>query len=425
MTTRMIMRLAGLFAVMIIYSVLSSFAFTPSSEAAEGTVTRVPKFTTVAAGDELTFEIKPTGVGGLYAVKETLGDLVLVSDTADNFEDGTFIMIQSNKFEYVVKVPENAQPCDKFEITGTWWSDPNNKFLVDPDPFIFEVTPCDDPPVDIEAFDDNAQATTGVSKTIDVVANDDGNALKVIDVTDPDHGTTAIVGDHTVSYKSESGYVGADTFQYTIKDSNDKTDTATVNVTVSPVATGTAPFKLLPASSEQPIGKKFKIQIWTNAASNQEIAGVEVYLDFDQTRLQVVDWDSTQNGVQIKPISTSLNTPFKNDVDNNTGKIKFASGILVTPYPTGTFLVAEITFQGIQVSPQPTKITFSFEPGRFTIASVSGIAIPGQPENASVVLTPVKLVGIVQLEGGARPNPEGWVIPITVKFFEPGMDTPI
>ena len=42
-----------------------------------------------------------------------------------------------------------------------------------------------------------------------------------------------------------------------------------------------------------------------------------------------------------------------------------------------------------------------------------------------MVLTDVTLVGIVQLEGGARPNPEGWVVPLTVHFFEPGMDTPI
>ena len=88
MTTRMIMRLAGLFAVMIIYSVLSSFAFTPSSEAAEGTVTRVPKFTTVAAGDELTFEIKPTGVGGLYAVLKVIGGIRYQYQITEGFLDG-------------------------------------------------------------------------------------------------------------------------------------------------------------------------------------------------------------------------------------------------------------------------------------------------------------------------------------------------
>ncbi|MDP6716839.1 MAG: dockerin type I domain-containing protein, partial [SAR202 cluster bacterium] len=132
-----------------------------------------------------------------------------------------------------------------------------------------------------------------------------------------------------------------------------------------------------------------------------------------------------ETGLQIKPILTSLNTPIKNQADNGTGRIEFASGTFVTPYPTGAFLVAEITFVGIEAGPPPTEIRLSFEPGRITTASVTGSVVAGNHENAQVLLTDVKLVGIVQLEGGDRPTPEGWEVPITVKFFVPGMDTPL
>ncbi|MCH8037185.1 MAG: hypothetical protein IIC53_08680, partial [Proteobacteria bacterium] len=64
---------------------------------------------------------------------------------------------------------------------------------------------------------------------------------------------------------------------------------------------------------------------WTNTEPSQEIAGIEVYIDFDPTRLRVVDDDSIQDGVQIKPVLASLNTSVKNDADNATGNISFAS----------------------------------------------------------------------------------------------------
>jgi len=418
MTVRKAMDLVGLFAILLLIPLLTNVVMTPSVEAAGPSVTRTPSSPTAAAGANLTITITPAGFGGFYAVDENFGALTLISNTADNLADDKFIQLQGSAFEYIVKVPESAKSCDTFDITGLWWEKPTDKLPLSPATSTITVVPCE--PIElIEANNDEANATTSMTKNINVVANDKGKSIKVTAVTDPPHGVSVIVDDSTVSYTSDSGFVGLDEFVYTITDAKSNTATATVFMVIkSATTTGTStPFSLLLASSTQPIGKKFKIQIWTNADSTQDISGVEVYVDFDPVFLQVVDSNSTQSGVQIKPVLSKLNTPFKNEVDTAAGKIDFASGTFVTPYPSGTFQIAEIEFQGIKISTSAIDIAFSFAPGRATTASVSGVAIPGQHENASVTLRDVTLIGKVVLQGGNRPDPDGWVVPITVKFF--------
>ncbi len=75
-------------------------------------------------GQEITVSVDATNVDHFYAVRETLGQLELLSDTADNFEDDVFVMLGSSSFEYVVRVPFSAQPGDSFAISGEFWEDP-------------------------------------------------------------------------------------------------------------------------------------------------------------------------------------------------------------------------------------------------------------------------------------------------------------
>ncbi|EHP31401.1 outer membrane adhesin-like protein [Sulfurimonas gotlandica GD1] len=92
--------------------------------------------------------------------------------------------------------------------------------------------PTDDPTV---AVDDTVVTDEDVAIDIDVLANDtddDGAVSAVASVTDGTNGTVTINEDGTVKYTPNENFNGDDTFTYTNADG----DTATVNVTVNPVA---------------------------------------------------------------------------------------------------------------------------------------------------------------------------------------------
>ena len=81
------------------------------------------------------------------------------------------------------------------------------------------------------------------NNSLNVLANDsdpDGDTLSITGVTAPAHGT-AVVLNTRVSYTPTAGYTGADTFTYTITDGKGGTATATVAITVQPVAANRPP----------------------------------------------------------------------------------------------------------------------------------------------------------------------------------------
>jgi hypothetical protein len=92
-----------------------------------------------------------------------------------------------------------------------------------------------DPPV---ANDDTATVLEdSVNNQIDVLANDndpDGDNLTIVSVTIPAYGSASTDGNYTY-YTPDGDYTGSDSFTYTISDGKGGTDTATVNVTISPV----------------------------------------------------------------------------------------------------------------------------------------------------------------------------------------------
>lgn len=71
---------------------------------------------------------------------------------------------------------------------------------------------------------------------VDVLANDTGTGLTVTAVTSGAGGTATINGDGTVNFAPEADFSGDANFEYTIEDDAGDTDTATVTVTVEPVA---------------------------------------------------------------------------------------------------------------------------------------------------------------------------------------------
>ena len=95
-------------------------------------VTRTIDFSGVRSGQTLIVTITPSGFTGFYAVKEQLGELELVAHTADNYEEGTFIMLGPQTFTYEVRVPQagprvGALRAAAFAIKGQWWTDPGDK----------------------------------------------------------------------------------------------------------------------------------------------------------------------------------------------------------------------------------------------------------------------------------------------------------
>jgi len=102
---------------------------------------------------------------------------------------------------------------------------------------------CGGPQVGPDAVNDTVTTPEGAAITINVLANDthpQNATLTVTGVTEPAHGSTAINPNGTITYTPTAAYSGSDTFTYTVSDPQNRTDTASVFVTVeSRCATGT------------------------------------------------------------------------------------------------------------------------------------------------------------------------------------------
>lgn len=89
---------------------------------------------------------------------------------------------------------------------------------------------------------DNVTATTGLAKTIDVLANDkgDGLVLNAPNVWSLAGGRVALVNNKLV-YTSKTGFTGSDKIWYVFKDSQGRTNSGQVNITVNATASGAFP----------------------------------------------------------------------------------------------------------------------------------------------------------------------------------------
>ena len=98
------------------------------------------------------------------------------------------------------------------------------------------VTPVDDAP---EATDDQATTREDEAAEIPVLHNDtdpDGDRLRLQSVSTARHGTAGVAADgETATYTPDLNYHGPDRFTYVVADAGGLADTATVEVTVTPV----------------------------------------------------------------------------------------------------------------------------------------------------------------------------------------------
>ena len=109
------------------------------------------------------------------------------------------------------------------------------------------VTPVNDAP---EAADDRATTPEDEAVEIPVLDNDtdlDGDPLRVQSVWSAQHGTAEVAADGTnVTYLPDPNYHGPDRFTYVVTDAGGLADTATVEVTVTPVNDGPTPVGAIP-----------------------------------------------------------------------------------------------------------------------------------------------------------------------------------
>ncbi|MEV7974388.1 Ig-like domain-containing protein, partial [Cellulomonas sp. NPDC089187] len=82
------------------------------------------------------------------------------------------------------------------------------------------------------ANDDHADTLESTPVTVDVLANDQGDAITLTSVATPMFGTAVITDDGRVQYTPQAGYSGPDAVVYTITDSVGQTVTAELTISV-------------------------------------------------------------------------------------------------------------------------------------------------------------------------------------------------
>lgn len=146
------------------------------------------------------------------------GSVTINTDKTINYNPGAYFGTTS--FTYTIKSPSNT-----YTSTAT---------------VNVTVTPFASP----VANADSATLQQDASVAINVLANDTygaSNTFTLLTATTPAHGTATVNAANTViTYTPVAGYSGADSFTYTVKDSNNKTATATVSITVVPYTSPTA-----------------------------------------------------------------------------------------------------------------------------------------------------------------------------------------
>jgi peptide/nickel transport system substrate-binding protein len=192
-------------------------------------------------------------------------------------------------------------------------------------------------------------------------------------------------------------------------------------------ATNGVPLSLTPTAAG-PVGpgQVFNLDIKTNVAGNQPVSGVDAFIKYDPAKLEVIDADAGQAGIQITP-GTSLDTVITNNADNTGGLISYSAGKLGAPFPASPFTVASIPFRVKNVlSPVTTRVTISLS-GNATTSMVDfgGTPIAGTSQDASVqIVTGASVTFKATLQGGSRPE-SGWAMPLTIKFFTHGAGAPV
>jgi hypothetical protein len=217
------------------------------------------------------------------------------------------------------------------------------------------------------------------------------------------------------------------------------THSITIKPTVSPFAGGAAYFRVDPPDPATPsgcatmdivpngqvvgVGEDFFLTVQVHAGL-LPIDGAAFYLNFDPTKLRVID----QFGNPINQVVPGGLLPdvFTNMVDNTTGQINFAAGKLTGPLPSGDFPVAYIGFRPIATGSN-VPLVFQHAGARQTDITSGGASVFANSVDGFVTIVPSGGVhGHVFFQGRGPQGDDRWDDQeLDVTLFEVGTGRPL
>jgi len=250
------------------------------------------------------------------------------------------------------------------------------------------------PPV---AADDQATTEEDVAVIIDVLANDTdinpGDTLSISAVTQGTHGQVTINNDDTITYTPGAGFVGADQFTYTISDGQGGTDTATVDLDVTPAPVPpliqVGSHVLLPDTPGQ------QIEVWVSGG--QLVQGLDFLIQVadggpEAASAGFVDPPGI-DGPHVTDIDLVTGTIFQ---DNNLGQVNSDAHLTYPQFFAASIIAASGTVSADGLLGTVTIDTTGFSSGTWelvmtdTLAGKSDFVAPGvEIENGSITINAV------------------------------------
>jgi hypothetical protein len=177
-----------------------------------------------------------------------------------------------------------------------------------------------------------------------------------------------------------------------------------------PAAPGLATLRIVPQVTTLSVGDTTTVEVLVVDA--EPLAGVALYIDFDASRLRVVE---SAPGVTIA--STPFYTPTfvrTSQVDNTAGLIAYEAVHSSAPYPSGAGPLIRLSFQAVQ----PGEAQLRFRAGDTALISADSLVLPLTLEDRSLTIdTPLSCAQVLRnpsFEEGTAP----WMLGGSTQVFE-------
>lgn len=162
-----------------------------------------------------------------------------------------------------------------------------------------------------------------------------------------------------------------------------------------------ATFSLSPSTATKNVGVTFTVNIVLDTKGDA-VTGATAILTYDTAKLEVVDNDTTQTGIQIKQGTIFNQAPLTNTVNTSSGQIRYDSGSLGSTY-TGSGTMATITFKTLAAG--TAKVDYTFTSGSTTNTSLVAASSPAGTNLLTAVTGGTYTISASVGGGGATPAP--------------------
>jgi hypothetical protein len=151
-------------------------------------------------------------------------------------------------------------------------------------------------------------------------------------------------------------------------------------VSASATTTTASPVDLALSPSTQTVGVGGTFTVVVQArCGTQSVDGIDLFLDFDSTHMAV------QSATAGTLLPTTIVAP---TWDNIAGSFDFSSGLITSPYLSGTFSVVSVVFQAKSVTTFPAPILFNTTGSRASMVDFKGENITGVLSGCHITVIP-------------------------------------